>query len=49
MEPWEGANGRYKFNDQGELEDKPIFLDVIRNGTPVVIDQSHPTPMPLVN
>ena len=49
MEPWEGANGRYKFNDDGEMEDKPIFLDVIRNGVPVVIDQSHPTPMPIVN
>ena len=49
MDPWEGANGRYKFDDQGEMEDKPIFLDVIRNGAPVVIDQSHPTPMPLVN
>ena len=49
MDPWEGVNGRYKFNDEGEMEDKPIYLDVIRNGEPVVIDQSHPIPMPIVN
>jgi branched-chain amino acid transport system substrate-binding protein len=42
MEAWEGANGRYKFDDQGELEDKPIYLDVYRNGKPVTIGQSHP-------
>jgi branched-chain amino acid transport system substrate-binding protein len=48
MEPWEGANGRYKFNQDGELDDKPIFLDVVRNGTPVVIYQSHPAPSPEV-
>jgi branched-chain amino acid transport system substrate-binding protein len=46
MEPWEGANGRYKFNQDGELDDKPIFLDVVRNGTPVVIYQSHPALSP---
>jgi branched-chain amino acid transport system substrate-binding protein len=42
MEPWEGANGRYKFNEQGEMEDKPIFIEAYRNGTPVVVEQSHP-------
>lgn len=45
MEPWEGANGNYKFDERGELQDKPIFLDVYRNGTPVIIDQSHPLPL----
>ena len=25
MDPWEGANGRYKFDGTGELEDKPHF------------------------
>jgi branched-chain amino acid transport system substrate-binding protein len=48
MEPWEGANGRYNFDSDGELEDKPIYLDVFRNGTPVVIAESKPVPMPLV-
>lgn len=46
MEPWEGANGPYKFDDQGELDDKPIFLDVYRNGTPVIVERSHPIPAP---
>ena len=27
MNPWEGANGWYKFDSRGELEDKPIFLN----------------------
>lgn len=49
MDAWEGANGRYKFNDDGEVDDKPIFLDVYRNGTPVVIDQSQPSPAPQMN
>ncbi len=46
MDPWEGANGRYKFDSNGELDDKPIFLDIYRNGTPVVLGQSHPIPVP---
>jgi branched-chain amino acid transport system substrate-binding protein len=46
MEPWEGANGRYKFDGRGELEDKPIFLDVYRNGAPVIVEQSPPIPVP---
>jgi branched-chain amino acid transport system substrate-binding protein len=41
MDPWEGANGRYKFDSRGELEDKPIFLNVFRNGTPVTLDVSR--------
>ena len=49
MDAWEGVNGRYKFDDQGELEDKPIYLDVYRNGTPVVFQQSVPVPMPILN
>ena len=48
MDPWEGANGRYKFDSRGELEDKPIFLNVFRNGTPVTIQESHPVPEPLI-
>jgi branched-chain amino acid transport system substrate-binding protein len=48
MNPWEGANGRYKFDERGELEDKPLFLDVYRNGTPVVFQESRPVPGPLI-
>ena len=46
MVPWEGANGRYAFNGQGELDDKPIFLNVYRNGAPVVVQESLPAPSP---
>ncbi len=44
MKPWEGANGRYKFDSRGELEDKSIFLAAYRNGTPVIIQDSQPMP-----
>lgn len=47
MDPWQGANGRYKFNSQGEMEDKSIFLNVFRNGTPVTISESRPVAVPL--
>lgn len=49
MDPWEGANGRYKFDDNGELDDKPIFLDIYRSGKPTVLGQSHPIPVPQAN
>jgi branched-chain amino acid transport system substrate-binding protein len=42
MDAWEGANGRYKFNGAGELEDKPIFLNMYQHGKPVMIDESQP-------
>jgi len=48
MDPWEGANGRYKFDATGELEEKPLFLNVFRNGQPVTIQESLPAPAPLV-
>lgn len=41
MERWEGANGPYKFDSTGELEEKNIFLKVYRGGTPVVLATSH--------
>ncbi len=47
MEPWEGANGRYKFNGQGEMEDKPIVISVFRNGVPVIIQDSRQPAVPL--
>jgi branched-chain amino acid transport system substrate-binding protein len=37
MDAWEGANGRYKFNATGDLEDKPIFLEMYQQGKPVLI------------
>jgi branched-chain amino acid transport system substrate-binding protein len=37
MDAWEGANGRYKFDSTGELEDKPIFLVMFQDGKPVMI------------
>jgi branched-chain amino acid transport system substrate-binding protein len=45
MDAWEGANGRYKFDARGELEDKPIFLKAFRNGMPVTIQESDPVPV----
>ena len=48
MAPWEGANGRYKFDERGELEDKPIYLNAFRHGTPVTIQESVPVPAPLI-
>jgi branched-chain amino acid transport system substrate-binding protein len=42
MDAWEGANGRYKFDAQGELEDKPVYLIAIRKGAPVTIQVSKP-------
>jgi branched-chain amino acid transport system substrate-binding protein len=42
MGRWEGANGPYKFDTTGELEEKEIFLKVYRGGKPVVIAASHP-------
>jgi branched-chain amino acid transport system substrate-binding protein len=48
MDAWEGANGRYKFDGTGELEGKPLFLNVFRNGVPVIIQESVPGPAPLV-
>jgi branched-chain amino acid transport system substrate-binding protein len=47
MNPWEGANGWYKFDSRGELEDKPIFLNQFRKGSPVTIRTSSLAPLPL--
>ena len=48
MSPWIGANGRYKFDSTGEMDDKPFYLNAIRNGRPVTIQASTPVPAPLV-
>lgn len=42
MARWEGANGSYKFDGHGELEDKAIYLNRIENGKAVTIQSSHP-------
>jgi len=42
MDRWEGANGGYKFDGRGELADKPIFLNVFRNGVPETLLESQP-------
>lgn len=44
MDPYEGANGRYKFDGQGELEDKPIYLYVVRGNSSSVVQASPPPP-----
>jgi len=46
MDAWEGANGRYKFDRRGELEDKPLYLNMFRNGSPTTIYQTVPPPVP---
>lgn len=49
MSPWEGANGRYHFDAWGEMDDKPIYLNVFRNGVPVSIARSGFGPEPAVH
>jgi len=46
MDSWEGANGRYKFDGHGEMEDKPLFLYEIRKGVPVVVQVAVPEKVP---
>ncbi len=41
MARWEGANGSYKFDARGELQDKDIYLMVYRGGKSVVLGSSH--------
>jgi len=41
MDRWTGANGSYKFDSNGELEDKDVFLKVYREGKPVVLETSR--------
>jgi branched-chain amino acid transport system substrate-binding protein len=44
MDRWEGANGSYKFDSTGELEDKRIYLKVYRGGKPTVIAACNTLP-----
>lgn len=39
MDPWEGANGQYKFNSAGNLQDKPIFLNIFKDGNTFLIQK----------
>jgi branched-chain amino acid transport system substrate-binding protein len=40
MGRWEGANGSYKFDDRGELEDKDLYLRMYRGGQAVTVATS---------
>lgn len=46
MDAWEGVNGRYQFDKNGNMEDKPIYLMEIRQGRPKLIQQSSPPQAP---
>ena len=46
MDRWIGANGPYKFDATGEMDDKAIYLNIFRNGVPVTILESIPTAAP---
>lgn len=48
MDPWTGANGLYKFDSQGEIDDKPIYLNAFRQGRPVTIQTGVPAPAPTI-
>jgi branched-chain amino acid transport system substrate-binding protein len=37
MDTWQGANGQYKFDGAGEMDYKPVYLKVFRNGAPVTL------------
>jgi branched-chain amino acid transport system substrate-binding protein len=47
MDAWDGANGRYKFDSTGELEDKPIFLVMFQRGMPAMIQGGGPASKPV--
>lgn len=47
MDAWEGANGRYKFDDTGELEDKPIYHEMYDHGIPVNIEGCYQKSKPV--
>jgi branched-chain amino acid transport system substrate-binding protein len=47
MDAWEGANGRYKFDSAGELEDKLIFLVMFQRGKTVLIQGGGPISKPV--
>jgi branched-chain amino acid transport system substrate-binding protein len=42
MDAWEGANGRYKFDRTGELDDKTLFLNQFEHGVPVTVQVGGP-------
>ncbi|MFC1679015.1 ABC transporter substrate-binding protein [Elusimicrobiota bacterium] len=47
MDAWEGANGRYKFDEAGDLEDRTLFLKMVQGGRSVVVGKHVPAPMTL--
>ncbi len=48
MSPWEGANGRYHFDGRGEMDEKPIYLNMFRNGVPVTVASSRAEAPPVL-
>ena len=46
MTPWKGANGEYSFDERGEMKDKPIYLNMFRNGVSQVVQESVPDSTP---
>lgn len=49
MDEWEGVNGSYQFDKNGNMHEKPIYLMEIRQGLPKLIQQSAPPQLPLSN
>ena len=47
-EAWEGANGSYRFDHQGEMDDKPIYLMEYRHGAPVILREGPLVAPPLL-
>ncbi|MES2355831.1 MAG: ABC transporter substrate-binding protein [Pseudomonadota bacterium] len=43
MPAWEGANGQYRFDSRGELNDKGIYIKQFQNGQTVTVEESVPT------
>jgi branched-chain amino acid transport system substrate-binding protein len=41
---WEGANGNYHFDARGEMDDKPIYLNMFRNGSLITVAKSGVEP-----
>ncbi len=42
MPPWNGVSGRYKFNAQGKLSEKPLLIKQFKNGLPVTVKETIP-------
>ena len=43
MAPWQGANGRYAFDRQGNIKPKPVYINIFKNGQPTTLQSSWGT------